>query len=467
MIFLENPKIRITSQSFSKGCRWIVILWLLGVYLPLNLNWEDQTRFGTSRRWTFCFPNGDFSQYYLAGVAARHDLWDHLYPRFKSEWVNRPGRKIWSSECVETDPLLLAKAPGLPQIRVENIAPPPQAILCLPLAYLSFPTAFKLWMTGLILATLGVVIMGVKIYRRLGGTSGFFEGGFYLCGIFLPLLPRIGAGDNAMMFLVFCIGIAALNWVTERPFALSVGLIIPGVFKGLTFSWCPLLILPPIKRRTLFWMACWTLLLNGLVLFWGGPTPYRNWLNDILPVLQSMDIQQCWHPCMNLKGIAFKWGWISFPAGLMKCLYLVGLAAVYWGYWKRRNASGRAALANLCAALSAVLVLFNLGNEVSWLPYISFLLPFAGWAYLEYQQASAYQKKLIHILTGVFFLVVPAAHWWFTRFVLKNPEASTNAGRDFYVGVELMFLILAYRRLFSKSDHIEKPNTIVTSPFQK
>lgn len=195
-------------------------------------------------------------------------------------------------------------------------------------------------------------------------------------------------------------------------------------------------------------MAAWTLLLNGLVLFWGGVTPYTTWLHDILPNAQNMDTQQYWRQCMNLKGIAYKWGWESFPANYLKGLHLVGLLAVYFGYWKQRNTRGPAALANICAAIVVTLVLFNLFNVISWLPYITFLLPFAGWAVLEYNYCSPPQKTQLKLLAGILFLVVPIVHLLFSRFILKSHEAVNIAGRDLYIGIELLFLIVAYRRLF-------------------
>jgi hypothetical protein len=295
------------------------------------------------------------------------------------------------------------------------------------------------------------VICSVKIYRRLGGSSGFVEGAFYIAGMFLPLLPRLGAGDNVMMFLVLCTGVAALVWLDERPLVLGFSLIVPAVFKGLTASWCPLLLVKPAKWRTLVWMAAWTILLNGWVFFQGGVQPFKVWLHDILPDALSMGVQQYWHQSMNLKGIAYKWGWADFPAPAMQGIQLAGLLAVYLGYWRQRENRGAAALANLCAALVAILVLFILGNAVSWLPYITFLLPFAGWAVIEYDLCSATEKTRIKILAGGLFLLLPAVHWLFAHFILKYPEAFIDAARDWYFGVEMIFLMLAGRRLFGTS----------------
>jgi hypothetical protein len=438
----------VPPEPFARGCLIVVALWLFGVFLPLNLAWNDHTRSGASRKFTLSFPNADFSQYYIAGVAARYDLWAHLYPQYKPEWAGQPGRQIWSSTCAEADPEMLEHLGDLPAWRVENIAPPPQAILCLPLGFFPFATAFKIWMTGLMGATLGVVICAAQIYRRLGGQSGRFEGGLYLAGAVLPLLPRIGAGDNVMMYLIFCVGVAALTWTGQQPFKLGFSLIIPAVFKGLTATWCPLLLFKPVKWRVLGWMVFWTALLNGLVLWFGGWQPYATWLRDILPDATSMETQRYWEHCMNLKGIAFGWGWESFPAGVIKVFYAAGLVTVYLGYWRRCQAPGPAAFANVCAAMVALLMLFNLCNKVSWLPYVAFLLPFAGWVLLEYAGCSPAGKFRVKLAAASLFVVVPAAHFLVSKLLLKQPHAGVEAGRDLYAGVEVISLALAYRRLF-------------------
>ena len=175
--------------------------------------------------------------------------------------------------------------------------------------------------------------------------------------------------------------------------------------------------------------------------------PYKVWLQDILPNAQNMEIQKAWRHCMNLKGIAYRWGWESFPIGLMKIVYWTGLLAVYWGFWKRRDSRGSAALADICATLVAALVLFNLCNAVSWLHYIALLIPFVGWAVVEFDHAGLAAKRHTKILSGILFVIIPTLHFGFARFIYNSGSAGIDAGRDLYLGVELLFLYLAYNRL--------------------
>jgi hypothetical protein len=148
-------KDRVSPQSFAKWCKIALFVWLLGVFIPLNLWWKTDTLNGSSRKWTLDFPNADFSQYYFAGVVARDGLWAHLYPKFKPDSAGVPGRKIWSPAYAEADPEILGKASGFPRGYVLNISPPPEAILCLPLSWFPFTVAFKIWMVGVVLATGG------------------------------------------------------------------------------------------------------------------------------------------------------------------------------------------------------------------------------------------------------------------------------------------------------------------------
>jgi hypothetical protein len=208
------------------------------------------------------------------------------------------------------------------------------------------------------------------------------------------------------------------------------------------------LLIKPVKWMTLAWMTAWTILLNGLVLILGGYGPYHTWIHGVLPNAMDMDAQGYWHHNMNLKGIAYNWGWTSFPASAMYLFMLAGLAAAYYGFWARRAMTGVTAFANLCAALVAVLALFNLTNSVSWMMYVTMLLPFAGWAITEFDRSSWPAKKLLLGCVGILLVFIPLLHVVLAHLTRKIPEDSSDVVRDFYLGVEIYFLILAYRRLF-------------------
>jgi len=437
------------QSSFAKGSLLLLILWLFGILLPINLVSQEHSKWMGTQKLTVVFPNADFSQYYLAGVAARFGLWEQLYPKYRPEFVGQPGRQIWYSQTAEADPKLLAKVPDLPPYHVLNISPPPLAIVCLPLAWFSFTAAFKVWMSCLFLAMFGATVCAAKIYRRLGGSSGVVEGAFYLIGMVLPLLPHlIGGGDNVHMMLVFCTGVAVLVWASGQAAVLATSLIVPGIFKGVTAAWCPLLLFKPVKWQTLAWMAAWAILLNGAVVYLGGIQPYNTWRQDILPDAQSMDVQGNWDHTMNLKGMASHWGWDNFPASAMKGLHLAGLAVLYFGYWKQRDAKPTDAFANLCATVVGLQLLFMWCNPISWQFYVSYLLPFAGWGVLEYQQCPTPAREKIHILAGILILLIPPLHFGLLQFVWHVPKGAFLTVRDLFFGLEILFFVFACRRLF-------------------
>ena len=147
-------------------------------------------------------------------------------------------------------------------------------------------------MTGLMFALLGVMFAMAEINRRLGGISGYVEGRDLSArrtdSDFSPA-RRGGQRDDVSHFLR--VAIAALIWRQDRPFALATCLVMPALFKGLTAAWCPFLFVPPVKWRTIAWMAVWTVALNGTVLFCAGLRPYQTWLHDILPNALDMGVE--------------------------------------------------------------------------------------------------------------------------------------------------------------------------------
>jgi len=440
----------VPERKFARWCKILVVVWLVGFFIPINLIWNNHGRYGMQKTWSIFLPTTDFSQYYMAGVAARFGLWDHLFPKFKPV-AHATRWRIYESDSAEADPELLEKIPDLPWWHILNIAPPPEALICLPLAFFSFQVAYKIWITGLVFATLGSFFCMVEITRRMGGVSGYVEGLLFLPGAILPLLTRLGGTDNVLMFLVLCVGIAALSWTDEHPFFLGLSLILPGLFKGLTASWCPLLFIKPIKWRTIAFLAVAAIGLNGLTLYLGGPRPYQKWLHDILPAAQDMTLQQNWDHCVNLKGTAYTWGWSEFPAVVMNGLNLLGLLALYGGFWKK-SWMQPAAIADVCAAMVGALSLFYLFNSVSWMTYITLLLPFVGWALIEYDRTPPSGKMALKILVGILFVLVPAVHQALEPAFVREHHAATDFARDIYFAIETLFLVLAYRRLFGKPE---------------
>src|SRR5687767_9966679 len=119
-----------TAPTFNRACVSIALLVLIALVpasVVLRRNYQD------------------FSHFYLGGQVARHGLWGDLYP------VPRPGSAGQASMQDASD-----MRPGYARLAEEYkvdeggqpfrfAQPPPNALLYLPLAYLSYPNAHLAW----------------------------------------------------------------------------------------------------------------------------------------------------------------------------------------------------------------------------------------------------------------------------------------------------------------------------------
>jgi hypothetical protein len=246
------------------------------------------------------------------------------------------------------------------------------------------------------------------------------------------------------MLLATLGGLAALSWSPEKPLRLGTGILVPAVFKGLTISWCPLLLMKPVKWRTLGLLAATTLALNGIVLGLAGPAVYADFFTRMLPET----LRQPLFLNISLAAMIGKLGLGVPPSVLTGSLYLTGVLAVYIGFSRKARTAGPAALANCCAALVALVVLFNLFNKLVWGHYISLFIPFWGWALWEYAQGSRRGQKRLMLWALACGVLFPTTNTFVGWFLLQRLNVVTALYQGTIVGVELLFLTLAYRRLF-------------------
>ena len=104
----------------------------------------------------------DLPQYYMAAVMAREGAWESLYPIPGDDPLRNPG----FSEGSTLKPRYAAAAQrvGVGPDAVRFILPPPLAPLLMPLAFVSFKTAFYLWTALLVVASWGVAVQAGRVY---------------------------------------------------------------------------------------------------------------------------------------------------------------------------------------------------------------------------------------------------------------------------------------------------------------
>jgi hypothetical protein len=479
---------RISPQAFVRLALVISGVWLLALYPALN--WLCPERLPVEMRMGGC----DFGQYYTGALVARHGLWTHLYPTQNREIYNNPPQfkpqvstklfnpkanrqgqwdyypQIASPAGSKVAPEILALCPQLQEVH-HFIYPPPLAVLLWPLGFLDYQTALSVWFALTCAAFFGMAYFSSRICRILWNRTTYAEGWVAL----MPVIPTLLASNmsttlafgNASPLLGFLIVGVVYAWLHNRQLVMSLGIIPLVLFKGIGLSWCPLLLLKPVKWKTIAGLTLLTLLFNGVTLYQGGTEPYRTFFVDVLP--KASIALGVGLPGLLMKLLGVKLG----LAGTVLNLGLLG--GIYWGYWRRNRATDpEPSPSTVIAAVAGTLAIFCLFNKVVWPHhyYVNYLMiPFAGWILWEGAQARGAWKKWIFGMFALSFLF-----WLDTVFLMKTSwlvEGMKHAGvysqhldtaRSAISGLvvlvlpplEFVFLlVLAYRRLFFLAPQVE------------
>jgi hypothetical protein len=293
--------------------------------------------------------------------------------------------------------------------------PPPLALILRPLALLNYKNASDVWFVLMCFSYFGISIYASRIFRDLQGEGTYTEGFVAL----LPIIPTLLSSTmsttlaigNVSPLLGFMISLGAYSWNRNRQLALGVGMLTLVLFKGIALNWCPLLLLKPIKIRTILTLLFATFLLNGLVLFYAGTGPYQLFFTEILPKANlSLGV--------GLQGLLKTLLGID-PKTAIMALNLILLGIIYLGYWLSQDRlkegdSGRI----IYPALGATMAIFCICNPIVW-PHHYFVnylqLPFAGWVLWEANQARGMWKNTILTMFALSMLF-----WCDGVFLTKN-----------------------------------------------
>ena len=427
---------KITPEAFVRFMLALAAVWFLAVHPFLNFSgWL------TPGLRPFLW---DFPPYYAGAVAAKHGLWEDLYPRVKTEVAQ--GR-IQQAAVSDYSPRLLAVCPEI-NARDRYIYPPPLALLLWPLAYVDFQTAgAHVWPILSMAALFGMAFFSSRIHRLLRGRATYTEGWIVAAILFFTIFGHTSVAEgNATPFLGGLIAFAAYAWMRGWQTGVGAAMIPMLLFKPVGLGWCPLLLIRRPRWRTLFTLAALTALLNGAVLALGSVAVYRQFF-EIMPKLTTPAGIGIAAQIFNALGV--------YPAKLYLALSLLLCLALYYGYWKRAVVDRYAALLAALAGTVAVYCLFSFAVWPHYFPnYLYF--PFLGWLAWEGLQARGGWRTAI--LGGMLFGYALTCDWM-VRGTLTRGFGQQY--RDFYceyfshpllaVFFPLFFLTVALRRLYFKS----------------
>ena len=145
----------ISPRRFGGLCVAVVAAVALGTVLPGV--WNERA------------THHDFGQFYMGGVVARAGAWGSLYPVPNPDSTGNPGWTYGSTMKPAYADLAQGRGVGS---TFRYIQPPPDALLYLPLAWLSYQNAYRAW--HVLMAALVVVTAAQagRVYAAVAGGDG-------------------------------------------------------------------------------------------------------------------------------------------------------------------------------------------------------------------------------------------------------------------------------------------------------
>lgn len=410
---------KISPLKFNHWALIISLSWLVLIYPALH--WLCRDKLPESYR----LGGSDFGQYYSGALVARHGLWDQLYPipknivyeknidfqpEFKIPFLRSDTQNIkenWSYYGSVASPANSDISQSITNFcpRLQNdwryIYPPPLAVLLWPLGFFDYKTASNIWFMFMTTSLFGIGYFASLIYRELTHKITHLEGCIMLSPVIVTMLASNASTalnpGNSTPLLGFFISLVSYAWITNRQVAIAFGMIPLLLFKGIGLSWCPLLLIKPIKWKTIITLSLLTLIINGITVSYGGLLPYKTFFSEIIPkanVPLGYGLQ--WR-LLYMFGLDTKWFFTT--------LSLLLFAIIYWGYLRRFLLRDTPPHSNelTIASISGLMSIFFLCNPVVWPHYYMtyIFLPFSGWILWERTQARGLRKRLIDCVISV------------------------------------------------------------------
>jgi len=313
-----------------------------------------------------------------------------LYNYYGIEWLSRYSSSFWKSLPIEVQ-----------NSTFNFIMPPPVALIFSPIVAFDINNVMLIfWPILTSLSLFGIVFFAEKIYRYLNQKESLLEGIFSLASLSFIYIHDMNDG-NVSQFLSFFITWMIYAWITGKQFILGTAFIPPLVFKGLMLNTIPLLLLEKkIKRKTVFSLFFWAVVLNGGVFcFTGlerGLEIYQKFFTEIIPCTRAV------LGYSYINSIAGNYGF--YPEKLYLCLNIICLVTIYIFYWK--NCRKRDVIYNArftIAAICGTILSFLMFNNLCWNHYFPFFffLPFSTWLCWEIKNSNF----MVKILAGVVLIL--------------------------------------------------------------
>jgi len=406
---------RVSAASFARGWLILAAAWLLVLYPALI--WFSPGALPTLMAPT---RHVDFYQYYGGAAAVHNGLWDFLYPVPPVEIYGQPSHFspkyrtfLFNPAAAEREkafypelnlipcawsPKLKEAFPEVQSFGIEPppsfIYPPPTALLCAPLALFSFDTASnRVWPVISVWFLFVLTYFSAQVHRLIRGAASYAEGVVILACLLFTTQGETGVHDgNVSPILGGCIACCAYALLRYHMPAFSCCYIVLILFKSIGLAWLPLLLLNRRYWSALVYLLIITLVLNGIVLSFGGIEVYKTFfsLAPLISIPVGVGV---------VETLLHNFGFFSAKLYLFTEAALIGI--LYYGLWKNRGADATQRPLFIAAFLAGTMAVFCLLNFIVWAAYcaVYLFIPFLGWMVCEIVAARG--RWRMGILIGV------------------------------------------------------------------
>jgi hypothetical protein len=420
---LPGPALDAAMARFNRICRLLALAWL-AIILPLSLVLRPTYQ--------------DLSSLYIGGLVAKQGTWNALYPIPSGEVRYFIGEKGQSAP----NPLFvtIAAERGVKELS-PYINPPWQAVVLMPLGWLSFRQAQWAVLAINILCMWGVSVAAGRGYELCAGRRSWTAGFITLLVACSLLAYRSIRVQNVSPAVAFCIALTVWDMMGRIDRS--------GFFGGLAMAWGAILkvatvaLLPlalAMRRWRLMGWAAGLLVLASLITWqMAGAVTFREFFGSVAPTLgRSTTILGN----KSLQGFLLR---ITGQAPLgpalstgFHALQLACLALVLWLLLRRRPQGWRAYWsipAHVFAAAVALVAWLLIFGPFCLEHYLTYLCPFWGWLIWEGTRS---RLRLIAVATAILlnWVPLPALQW------LNVPEPLNSY---MLAGLIIMFVIALLR----------------------
>ncbi|WP_161602504.1 glycosyltransferase family 87 protein [Tautonia marina] len=399
----------------------------------------------------------DFTQYYMAGLIARHGHWDALYPIPKPGAEKHPGYS--DSSIMRPRYRELLQAEGVHDYN-RFVQAPPVALLLLPLGFFDYQTANDLWVFLNAICLWLVALQAARILRLLGGRSRL-EGLLVVliaCSPMCQFAIRIG---NISPIVGLCVGSAAMGLVTEDRLRSSLGMVVGAFAKFVTLVFVPLYVLAR-RWRVLITSSLLSLLLCLATLAVAGEGPFVTFAREMMPTFGRPN--DGWGSITASSFLSRLYGSAPIPKQAERVVRAVELVLIILGaigLLRSRRELPEDPVKLLAASL-AMVGGFLIFSPLAWGHHLVYLVPF--WGYLVWEAKQSPWSR--------WAIVMALSLQWATREAIERKDVfnlTEKLERNAFLGTyelwgTLFVVTFAMARLYGPSRPKYMPQAVNAAP---